>query len=85
MPIGNTELHFHFTCMSQENSLGVVWNDQNGLGFWPVPARHVMYLICTAQRTRRDERDTTKAKRQSSRQERRDMTCRERRGAINME
>jgi len=25
MPIGNTELHFHFTYMRQESSLGVVW------------------------------------------------------------
>ena len=44
-----------------------------------------MHLIRTAHRTRRDERDTTKAKRQSTRQERRDMTCRERRGAIKMD
>jgi len=28
MPIGYTELHFHFTYMSQESALGVVWNVQ---------------------------------------------------------
>ena len=39
----------------------------------------------TSQTTRRDEKDTMKVKRQSAREERRDRTCRDRRGAIQME
>ena len=35
-------------------------SENEASGFWPIPARHVMYLIRTSQRTRRDERDTTK-------------------------
>jgi len=31
MPIGNIELSFHFTCMSQDSSFSVVWNVQGSV------------------------------------------------------
>ena len=58
------------------------------ISFWEDVIFMIVHCTCRiviAQRTRRDERDTKKAKLQSAREERHDMTCRERRGAIKME